>query len=109
MLASGSVGCRRRGTSDQKYGGRAACAYLGLGLKAVRLDRRLLLKGGRLHDVNAVVRNGRFVHDHIATEAVMTGKIERIVEKDGHGFIAGDDGQDYIFQRSALPEGEPFD
>jgi cold shock CspA family protein len=39
----------------------------------------------------------------------MTGKIERIVEKDGHGFIAGDDGQDYIFQRSALPEGEPFD
>jgi len=39
----------------------------------------------------------------------MTGKIERIVEKQGLGFIAGDDGQDYVFHRSALPQSEPFD
>jgi cold shock CspA family protein len=39
----------------------------------------------------------------------MTGKIERIVEEKGLGFIAGDDGQDYVFHRSALPPGEPFD
>lgn len=39
----------------------------------------------------------------------MTGKIERIVEEKGLGFIAGDDGQDYVFHRSALPESEPFD
>lgn len=39
----------------------------------------------------------------------MTGKIERIVEKQGLGFIAGDDGQDYVFHRSALPPSEPFD
>ena len=39
----------------------------------------------------------------------MTGKIERIVEKEGLGFIAGDDGEDYVFHRSALPPGEPFD
>ena len=32
----------------------------------------------------------------------MTGKIERIVEAQGLGFIAGDDGQDYVFHRSAL-------
>jgi cold shock CspA family protein len=39
----------------------------------------------------------------------MTGKIERIVEEKGLGFIAGEDGQDYVFHRSALPKGEPFD
>jgi cold shock CspA family protein len=39
----------------------------------------------------------------------MIGKIERIVEEKGLGFIAGDDGQDYVFHRSALPPGEPFD
>ena len=40
----------------------------------------------------------------------MVGKIERIVEEKGLGFIAGDDGQDYVFHRSALlPPGEPFD
>jgi cold shock CspA family protein len=39
----------------------------------------------------------------------MTGKIERIVEAQGLGFIAGDDGQDYVFHRSALPPSEPFD
>ena len=39
----------------------------------------------------------------------MIGKIERIVEEKGLGFIAGDDGQDYVFHRSALLEGEPFD
>jgi cold shock CspA family protein len=39
----------------------------------------------------------------------MTGKIERIVEKEGLGFIAGDDGQDYVFHRSALAPCEPFD
>jgi cold shock CspA family protein len=39
----------------------------------------------------------------------MTGKIERIVEKEGLGFIAGDDGEDYVFHRSALAPGEPFD
>lgn len=39
----------------------------------------------------------------------MTGKIERIVEAQGLGFIAGDDGQDYVFHRSALPQNEPFD
>jgi cold shock CspA family protein len=39
----------------------------------------------------------------------MTGKIERIVEKQGLGFIAGDDGEDYVFHRSALPQSEPFD
>ena len=39
----------------------------------------------------------------------MTGKIERIVEGKGLGFIAGEDGQNYVFHRSALPESEPFD
>jgi cold shock CspA family protein len=39
----------------------------------------------------------------------MIGKIERIVEEKGLGFIAGDDGQDYVFHRSALLPGEPFD
>jgi len=39
----------------------------------------------------------------------MIGKIERIVEKEGLGFIAGNDGQDYVFHRSALPPGEPCD
>jgi len=39
----------------------------------------------------------------------MTGKIERIVEAQGLGFIAGDDGQDYVFHRGALPPSEPFD
>ena len=39
----------------------------------------------------------------------MTGKIERIVEEKGLGFIEGDDGQDYVFHRSALPPNEPFD
>ena len=39
----------------------------------------------------------------------MTDKIERIVEEQGLGFIAGDDGQDYVFYRSALPESESFD
>ncbi len=40
----------------------------------------------------------------------MTGKIERIVEEKGAlGFIAGEDGQDYVFHRSARLEGEPFD
>jgi cold shock protein len=39
----------------------------------------------------------------------MIGKITRLVEEKGFGFIAGDDGQDYFFHRSALPEGEPFD
>jgi cold shock CspA family protein len=39
----------------------------------------------------------------------MIGKIERIVEKEGLGFIAGNDGQDYFFHRSALPPGAPFD
>ena len=39
----------------------------------------------------------------------MTGKIERIVEDKGVGFIAGADGEDYVFHRSALLEGEPFD
>ena len=39
----------------------------------------------------------------------MTGKIERIVEEKGVGFIEGADGQDYVFHRSALLEGEPFD
>ena len=39
----------------------------------------------------------------------MTGKIERIVEKEGLGFIAGDDGQDYVFHRSARAPGAPFD
>lgn len=39
----------------------------------------------------------------------MTGKIERIVEGQGMGFIAGDDGEDYVFHRSALAPHEPFD
>jgi cold shock protein len=39
----------------------------------------------------------------------MTGKIERIVEDKGLGFIEGDDGEDYVFHRSALPQSEPFD
>ena len=39
----------------------------------------------------------------------MTGKIARIVEEKGLGFIAGEDGEDYVFHRSALLEGEPFD
>ena len=39
----------------------------------------------------------------------MTGKIERIIEEKGLGFIAGDDGEDYVFHRSALPPAEPFD
>jgi cold shock CspA family protein len=39
----------------------------------------------------------------------MTGKIERIVEEKGLGFIAGEDGEDYIFHRSALPPSERFD
>ncbi len=39
----------------------------------------------------------------------MIGKIERIIEEKGLGFIAGDDGQDYVFHRSALLPGEPFD
>jgi len=38
----------------------------------------------------------------------MTGKIERIVEEQGLGFIEGDDGEDYVFHRSALNPGEPF-
>jgi cold shock CspA family protein len=39
----------------------------------------------------------------------VTGKIARIVEEKGLGFIEGADGQDYFFHRSALLEGEPFD
>jgi cold shock CspA family protein len=39
----------------------------------------------------------------------MTGKIERIVEEKGLGYIEGDDGKDYVFHRSALPPSEPFD
>jgi cold shock CspA family protein len=39
----------------------------------------------------------------------VTGKIARIVEEKGLGFIAGEDGEDYVFHRSALLEGEPFD
>ena len=39
----------------------------------------------------------------------MTGKITSVVEEKGFGFIAGQDGQDYFFHRSALQEGEPFD
>jgi len=39
----------------------------------------------------------------------MTGKIERIIEEKGLGFIEGDDGEDYVFHRSALPASQPFD
>ena len=39
----------------------------------------------------------------------MTGKIQRIVEEKGVGFIEGTDGEDYVFHRSALLDGEPFD
>ena len=39
----------------------------------------------------------------------MIGKIERIIEEQGLGFIVGDDDRDYCFHRSALQEGEPFD
>jgi cold shock CspA family protein len=39
----------------------------------------------------------------------MIGKIERIIEEQGLGFIVGEDERDYCFHRSALPEGEPFD
>jgi len=39
----------------------------------------------------------------------MTGKIERIIEEKGLGFIEGDDGEDYVFHRSALLPSEPFD
>ena len=39
----------------------------------------------------------------------MTGKIERIVEEQGLGYIVGDDGEDYVFHRSALNAGEQFD
>jgi cold shock CspA family protein len=38
----------------------------------------------------------------------MTGKIERIVEAQGLGFITGDDGEAYVFHRSALAPSEPF-
>jgi len=39
----------------------------------------------------------------------MIGRIERIVEAQGLGFIVGEDARDYCFHRSALQEGEPFD
>ena len=39
----------------------------------------------------------------------MTGKIARIVEEKGLGYIAGEDGEDYVFHRSALLAGEPSD
>ena len=44
-----------------------------------------------------------------ATNNRMTGKIERIVAEKGLGFITAEDGQDYVFHRSALPGSEPFD
>ena len=47
--------------------------------------------------------------DRLLEGEAVTGKIERIVDEKGLGFIAGEDGQDYVFHRSALLEGEPFD
>lgn len=38
----------------------------------------------------------------------MTGKIERVIAEKGLGFIAGDDGQDYVFNRAAV-HGHPFE
>jgi cold shock CspA family protein len=32
----------------------------------------------------------------------MTGKITRVMEGKGFGFISGEDGQDYFFHRSVL-------
>jgi cold shock CspA family protein len=39
----------------------------------------------------------------------MRGTIERVIEAKGLGFIQGEDGQDYVFRRSALDPAEPFD
>jgi CspA family cold shock protein len=36
----------------------------------------------------------------------MTGKIARVVQDKGFGFISGDDGQDYFFHRSAVQDAE---
>jgi cold shock CspA family protein len=49
------------------------------------------------------------LHDLPRKGEEVTGKIARIVEEKGLGFIAGEDGEDYVFHRSALLEGEPFD
>jgi cold shock CspA family protein len=39
----------------------------------------------------------------------VTGKITRIVLRQGLGYITGEDDRDYVFHHSALPPGEPFD
>jgi len=35
----------------------------------------------------------------------MRGKVKRYFEKKGYGFIQGDDGQDYFFHYTSVPEG----